>query len=1413
MNKFLTYSALLLTLVATPALAVYDLDGGGGGGGSSPTVSLSTSPTSISSGSSATLTWSSFDAAYGCYGDVFSASGTSGSTTVSPTVTTTYTVYCDNDWGTGYASATVTVTAATTKDLTAGGVSPTTATVGTAVTLSSTVSNSGTGSTGASFTNLFQRATDASGTSATDIGTHSASTLAAGGSTSATLSYTFPSAATWYVRACADKSSSASTGTITESNESNNCGAWTAVVASATASTPTATISASPTSITSGQSSTITWSSTNATSCTGTGFSTGNQTSGTASVSPTSSTTYSVSCTGTGGSASGSATVTVSGAAYNTTSYGNKICSGGTSVGTYAASSNTCVSYCTGLSASCCTTKTVYFEDDGSTSYTCYAYTGTQSTVTTNASSQCSYVSGEPINCRYTSWEATTINYGPAVTASLVSNPTSISAGQSALLTWSSANATTCTGTNFSTGDATSGSVTVSPSTTTTYSLSCTGAGGTATDSETLTVNIFTVTCSASPSPVTVLQPVSWSSAVTGGTGSYTYAWTGTDGVSSSASSVNKTYETLGEKTATLSVTSGADTISAICNGSPCQQASCTCTGAGCGVVVQEGISSDITATIPTITGGAAFPGGTLSFSASINNIGNNSISRAFTNRFQIDVGNDGTYDVSLDTGGGTNSNFTLEYGKTCTTGSIVNTSSMELYGAGDLADSITAICEDLAVSGQCCAAAVTSTGGGGGGGDGGVGGNVNLVERIIDRSVAAAYKSLAYTDGTSYQVDVTVYSSPTTSTCTSGTCYAGTWQGQTGTLYDIPYSGALGVNSPTWTNVPGGTHKVRMCADSPTSQLSESNENNNCGPDYTFTVTGFDLIGGASGLNSGQLIGGQEITFFGTVLNNPSSYSESGQCSATVVVTSGGACSISLNQDQIQWSTTGATIVDSVGPITDGSPTVPATGSSGLIITPYEDYYNPPAVAADLMANGGLTLYTSGHGFYSGTNVTPNRLCYLIDGITSYAYSYTQTSFNSPGNNYIYKWEPPLWKKYGASAYNNKLRYTLKCAKPGSPYTLSGTYTFPSPLGPGTHTYELNSNAASPNDSCQATIVIPSQTSGLCQITPNPSIITSGQSSTLTWTLNGASSLSCDQGLGTVTSNQGQSCLPSGTELSSMGLCTEAGVQTFEWSQCCSGTARQRCPAPNEPVENYCWGTDPGESNEVVVSPNQTTTYTCTATTDSSIFDFSGCAPGEFQIDENNDGTWDTTLATSQCMTSLGVTQSLLMTSPAWTAVPGTHAVRFCANTPVSGGEGITDNNCGEEYVFVVSDPTQCADGLDNNGNDLIDLDDPACTSGGDVSEESYSAAVLSITASRNTVKNGAGVTLTWSASEVVADSCVITSTVGNSWPQSGSTGTQSTGGISGETTYTLSCTSMQTGEAVSVSTTVKLTPRYEET
>jgi hypothetical protein len=74
--------------------------------------------------------------------------------------------------------------------------------------------------------------------------------------------------------------------------------------------TPTASLTASPTSVTAGAVTTLKWSSTDATKCGGSEF-TASGMSGSAMVAPTTTTTYSVTCSGAGGSASASASVTV----------------------------------------------------------------------------------------------------------------------------------------------------------------------------------------------------------------------------------------------------------------------------------------------------------------------------------------------------------------------------------------------------------------------------------------------------------------------------------------------------------------------------------------------------------------------------------------------------------------------------------------------------------------------------------------------------------------------------------------------------------------------------------------------------------------------------------------------------------------------------------------------------------------------------------------------------------------------------------------------------------------------------------------------------------------------------------------------------------------------------------------------
>ena len=83
-------------------------------------------------------------------------------------------------------------------------------------------------------------------------------------------------------------------------------------------------------------------------------------------------------------------------------------------------------------------------------------------------------------------------------TAALTAGPLTVTAGSSTTLAWTSTNATACTGSNFSTGGAVSGSVAATPAASTTYSVSCVGAGGTASASADVTVQ------TGGPTPINV---------------------------------------------------------------------------------------------------------------------------------------------------------------------------------------------------------------------------------------------------------------------------------------------------------------------------------------------------------------------------------------------------------------------------------------------------------------------------------------------------------------------------------------------------------------------------------------------------------------------------------------------------------------------------------------------------------------------------------------------------------------------------------------------------------------------------------------------------------------------------------------------------------------------------------------------
>ena len=230
-----------------------------------PTANLTATPATITAGQSTTLNWSTTNATSTSINNGVGPVASSGSTSVSPAATTTYTLTATGAGGTTTSSATVTVNPAPpTASLTA---LPASVAPG----QSSTLSWSTTGATSVSINN--------------GVGP-----VASSGSTSVS-----PTATTTYTL-----TASGPGGTTTRS-------ATVAVIGTP----PTANLSATPSSITGGQSSTLSWSTTNATNISINNGIGPVASSGSTSVSPGVTTTYTLTATGSAGTATSSATVTV----------------------------------------------------------------------------------------------------------------------------------------------------------------------------------------------------------------------------------------------------------------------------------------------------------------------------------------------------------------------------------------------------------------------------------------------------------------------------------------------------------------------------------------------------------------------------------------------------------------------------------------------------------------------------------------------------------------------------------------------------------------------------------------------------------------------------------------------------------------------------------------------------------------------------------------------------------------------------------------------------------------------------------------------------------------------------------------------------------------------------------------------
>ncbi|HTU49527.1 MAG TPA: alkaline phosphatase family protein [Acidobacteriaceae bacterium] len=263
---------------------------------------------------------------------------------------------------------------------------------------------------------------------------------------------------------------------------------------------PTVSITANPTSIASGSSSTLSVSATNATQVVVTGTDgssyTLQSTGGTQSVSPTVTTTYTATATGEGGKTTATVTVTLNGSSNPAptvaiTANPASITVGSSSVLTVTATN---------------ATQLTLTGSDGS-SYTLQPSGGTPSVSPTATTTYTATATGP--GGKVSATATVTVQANPAPTVSVTANPGSVTAGSSAILTVTATNATqvTLTGTDGSkyTLQASGGTQAVSPSTTTTYTATATGPGGTATS----TPVVLTVTPNPKPTVTITASPTS----------------------------------------------------------------------------------------------------------------------------------------------------------------------------------------------------------------------------------------------------------------------------------------------------------------------------------------------------------------------------------------------------------------------------------------------------------------------------------------------------------------------------------------------------------------------------------------------------------------------------------------------------------------------------------------------------------------------------------------------------------------------------------------------------------------------------------------------------------------------------------------------------------------------------------------
>lgn len=483
-----------------------------------PTATLSGSPSTIVNGNSSTLTWTTTNATSASINNGVGAVALNGSTSVSPTTTTVYVITATNVTGNGFATSTITVTPAppVVNSFTA---TPSTIVSGNNSTLSWATTNAttviidhGVGSVATNgvttvapttSTAYLLTATGPGGTATSTVFvtvtpappvvnsfTTSSSTIQIGNS--ATLNWTTTSATLVSIDngigAVATSGSQIVTASVTTTYTLTAVSDGGTVTSSVTITVLQLPIinsfTATPSTIVSGNSANLAWSTSGATTASINQGIGAVSTSGIFTVSPIVTTIYTLSVSGLGGTVTQTVTVTVTPAPpviNSFTATPSTIVSGNSADLSWSTTNATSVNIDQGIGA-VATSGTQSVSPTTSITYVLTA-TGPGGTVTQNVT--------------------VTVTPAPPVIDIFTTSSSTIQIGNSATLNWTTTNATSASIDNGVGVVSVNGSKVITPSVTTTYILTATSAGGTVTSSVTITVlqlpviNSFTATPSS----------------------------------------------------------------------------------------------------------------------------------------------------------------------------------------------------------------------------------------------------------------------------------------------------------------------------------------------------------------------------------------------------------------------------------------------------------------------------------------------------------------------------------------------------------------------------------------------------------------------------------------------------------------------------------------------------------------------------------------------------------------------------------------------------------------------------------------------------------------------------------------------------------------------------------------------------